>query len=331
MTEARERYRKLPGRRRGFIKGSSVWLGSGHLLLVKSTRFREEYKRFQLRDIQAIVVARTPRFAISTRAFTIGVLWLIAFFALRNTLPWAPAVLWSAAVCLVGAWIYVCAARSCACRIYTAVSRDDLPSLCRTWTARKFLDQVEPRIAQEQGVVEGNWAEAVEDRAIGPPLAAPPAPGMASAAAAAVPARSHTLASDIFLASLFADALLNVLTLHSAARGVEWASYGLAAVEVAGAIFIFFQYHRGILRAGLQNLAIATLIVMGAFYYARQIIAGLATAGAPAAQILPDPKALAAQPAYILLREVDAGVALVLGLAGVVLALLPDRKISSRV
>ncbi|HYW48074.1 MAG TPA: hypothetical protein VE959_34740 [Bryobacteraceae bacterium] len=329
MTAARERYRKLPGRRRGFIKGSSVWLGAGHLLLVRSSRFREEYKRFQLRDIQAIVVARTPRFAISTRAFTIGVLWLVAYMALRNTLPWAPAVLWSGAAGLVGAWIYVCAARSCACRIYTAVSRDDLPSLYRTWTARKFLAEVEPRIAQEQGVVESNWAEAVAGRAIGPPLATGPAPGAASPAATAAPARRRTLASDVFLASLFADALLNVLTLHSVARGPEWAAYGLAGVEVAGAIAIFFQYHRGILRAGLQKLAIATLIVMGVFYYAKQIIAGLATSSPASTQILPDPQALAAQPAYIFLREADAGIAVILGLAGLILSFLPDGRESS--
>ena len=58
--------RKLPGRRRGFLFGSSVWMGPDHLLLVKSARFREDYKRFYFRDIQAIVTAGAPRFHLST-------------------------------------------------------------------------------------------------------------------------------------------------------------------------------------------------------------------------------------------------------------------------
>ena len=48
-------------------------------------RFREEYKRYQLRDIQAIAIAQRPRFHISTRAFGIAILWLIAFASLLPT------------------------------------------------------------------------------------------------------------------------------------------------------------------------------------------------------------------------------------------------------
>src|SRR5580704_15159324 len=65
-------YRKLPGRRRGFIQKSSVWAGPDHLLLVRGSRFRDEYKRFYYRDVQAIAVARAPRFHISTRAAAIA-------------------------------------------------------------------------------------------------------------------------------------------------------------------------------------------------------------------------------------------------------------------
>ena len=320
-------YRKLPGHRRGFIKGSSVWLGADHLLLVKSTRFREEYKRFLLRDIQAIVVASMPRFAISTRAFSLGVLWLIVYFAARNRAPWAPAVLWTTALCLVGAWIYFCAASSCTCRIITAVSRDDLPSLYRNWTVRRFLAQVEPRIAQVQGVVEGNWAEEVEARHLGPPLANVAAPEGASAATPA-PAlnRKRTIATDIFVASLFAHALYTFLTLHSISNAAQWLGYGLAVVQLGLAIVIFFQYRRHILRSGMQTLAIVVLLAAGGGYYASQIIYGIATATSPGSQIVADPKVLATQPAYILLRQAEAAVAVALGIAGVVLSVMPNRQ-----
>ena len=107
MEKNRERYRKLPGHRRGFIFGSSVWLGSDHLLLVKSSRFREEYKRFYFRDVQSIVTAASPRFHISTRMGLIAAIWLAIFAAAsaydtgslsRFHLTW---VLWAIAVGLV--------------------------------------------------------------------------------------------------------------------------------------------------------------------------------------------------------------------------------------
>jgi len=62
------RYQKLPGHRRGFLRGSSLWLAPDHLLLVKSLRFREEYQRFYFRDIQSIGIADGPRFHLSTRS-----------------------------------------------------------------------------------------------------------------------------------------------------------------------------------------------------------------------------------------------------------------------
>jgi hypothetical protein len=309
-------YRKLPGRRRGFLKGASVWLGPDHLLSVKSLRFREEYKRFHLRDIQAIVVARGARFLFSTPDGLIVVLWLAVYFAARGRAPWVSPVLWAAAAGLAGSWLYVSIAHGCTCRIHTAVSRDPLPSIYRTWTAHKFLDQVEPLISQVQGVVEGNWVDSVVVPSHPlPPLLRDPAP-------TPVPGRSHTLASDLFVASLFADAALNLLTLYSTTRTSQWVWYGLAVAEVAGAIFIFLEHRRGILRAGLQKLAIAALITLGAVFYLKQILAGVAMGNRP---IMPDPAVLAALPSFRVLREVDAGVCLVLGLIGAALIVMPRQ------
>ena len=86
-------YRKLPGHRRGFLRGASLWLGSDHLLSVKSLRFREEYKRFYLRDVQAIVVAQCPRFHLSTRSSAIACLWVAVFLSTRLLAAWVPAAL----------------------------------------------------------------------------------------------------------------------------------------------------------------------------------------------------------------------------------------------
>ncbi len=322
MPAAGERYRKLPGSRRGFIRGSSVWMGSDHLLLVKSIRIREEYKRFHLRDIQAIVTARAPRFALSTRAAAIALLWVIVCLSAWNRWEWAPAVLWSVTACLVGAWVYVCTACSCVCRIYTAVSRDDLPSVYRTWTARRFLAVVEPAIGQVQGVVEGNWAEAIEDRTVGPARVSPPAVRGGEAPAAVAVARSRTWASDIFVASLFGDAALNLASLHLLTRTMQWVWYGLAFIQITCAIAIFWQRHRGVLRAGMQKLAVTTLVAMGIAYYARTAMLSVVSASN---QLFPDMTALSSLPGYILLREIQAAICVALGLAGVALMVRGPR------
>jgi len=301
------------------------------LLSVKSVRFREEYKRFHLRDVQAIVVARVPRFHLSTRAIGIACLWLVAMLIAGKIATWVSPLLVGLAVALVFTWLYVSFKESCRCRIHTAVSSDELPSIYRTWTARKFLAEVEPRIRQVQGVLEGDWAEAVESRDVGPPGTTRPIPSASPTAlltSPAVPAvvpsqstgtHSRTVVSDVFVASLFADALLNLATLHSLTRTVQWIWYALAFVQIGGAILIFLQHHRGILKAGMQKLAIATLIAMGVSYYLRQVLAGLPAGSRP---VLPDPAALATMPAYIVIREVDAAVCLALGIVGVVLVLM---------
>src|SRR5580698_2302749 len=40
---------------------SALWLGGDHLLLVETSGFTENYKRFYFRDIQAITVQETRR------------------------------------------------------------------------------------------------------------------------------------------------------------------------------------------------------------------------------------------------------------------------------
>src|SRR6185369_729803 len=171
-----ERYRRLPGRRRGILGGASVWLGSDHLLAVRSMRFRENYRRFYLRDVQAIAVARKPRFHLSMRSLAIAVTMFWTYLILRSLWDWADVAFWSLAFCLAAAWAVVSATFSCTCRIYTAVSREELPSIYRTWTARRFLAKVEPRIREVQGSIAPNWAEALESQAAGASEAPAPFP-----------------------------------------------------------------------------------------------------------------------------------------------------------
>jgi hypothetical protein len=193
-------------------------------------------------------------------------------------------------------WAFVSATCSCRCRIYTAVSSDDLPSVYRTWTARRFLAAVEPKIAEVQGVLEGQWAEAAESRDIGPPLAPGfMGPGIAGIApnADVTGARSHTPASDLLVAVLFASGLAAFLTLNSPVSTQRWWVIPLLLLKVGLALAVFVQHYKGKLQSGMQKVAIATLLVMGVMYYVEQLAAGFAAGAAtagkpnPMAQITP--------------------------------------------
>src|SRR5436309_15206831 len=66
-------YTKLPGRGWTWTGPSRVWLGEHHVLLVAGRTFFESYRRFFLKDIQAVIIRRTHAGKIWT-----GV-WALAF------------------------------------------------------------------------------------------------------------------------------------------------------------------------------------------------------------------------------------------------------------
>ncbi len=307
----RERYRKLPGRRRGLFRGASLWLGSDHLLSVKSLRIREEYKRFHFRDVQAIVVARAPRFHVSTLHLLAAILWLAAYLFAGNRRPHLTWMLWRLGAALLLAWRLISARWSCRCRIYTAVSREELPSIHRVWTARKFLDQVTPRIAEAQGTLPAGWAESAEAMSPGP-----------SAQSAIVPAdgdlihldaRVHTTAADIFVGTLWANAAANLLVLHSGSAAASWTQIFFSLALLAETVILFVQYHRGLLRRPMQRLAITNLAGLGAMYYVRQMVFSLSAAAKQPNADLRIPTFYAGDP---LTRGIGAGICLILGLVG---------------
>jgi hypothetical protein len=316
VADTRPIYRKLPGRRRGFVVSASLWAGADHLLSVRSARFQEQYKRFYFRDIQAIVITKVPRFVVPKRALAAALLVIAVWILSARAAPlggW----LWLLLAALTAAWIYISVAQSCTCRLYTAVSREDLPSLYRMWTARKALAEMERRIAEVQGVFTEDWAEAADLRVLGPaqagdrPTAAerPPAP-----------ARSRTWVSDVFLASLFADAVITFVEMRSPSSWLADVSVALTVAQFAGAIWIFVQRHRGILRIGMQRLAIVALLFIGGTTYAQMIGDSLAAARAGRRS----PMAARARPRSGIVRPIYSGGAALLAIAGFVLSFKPE-------
>jgi hypothetical protein len=243
-------------------------MGEDHLLSVKAWRFHERYRRFHYRDIQAIVVTKAPRFFVSVPLFCLIALFAMGIpFAYIAARPYAFWV-WPALLAMVALWVYVSAVDSCTCRLYTAVSREDLPSVYRTWTARKVLAQLEPRIAEVQGATPENWAEAVEDRTVGPrdPLLVElerqvgQVSGLTDQKAGQGPALP---VSWIFLASLVGSGVAAI------AGAAPWLLGLLFMGQTVTAVWVLIQCNRRQAPRGMRKVVIAALIFGVVILYAQ--------------------------------------------------------------
>jgi hypothetical protein len=227
-----------------------------------------------------------------------------------------------AALALAGVWIYISAAQSCRCRIYTAVSGDELPSVYRLWTARKFLAQVGPLIAQTQGALEGEWALAAEERTVGPSLAGHAlAERMHGAEPVEAGAPRRALSTDLFLASLFADAVVKLAPLPAALN--SWLPFTMPLVTIAGAIAVIAQHHRGRLKTGMNRVAVASLAAFGILYYVQSLSAGIA-AGVTAAKTGKQTVAVPLFTRSKAAQQAGAGFDAILVMVGLVVSLRED-------
>jgi hypothetical protein len=153
-------YCRLPGRARkrfGLLEfyWNRLWLADDHLLQVHMTAYSESYKRFYLKDIQAIVISRTT----SGRTANVILGSVAAGFGLAGLLA---AVWWKSppAGVLLGIWagILILAlllntlfGPTCVCRLHTAVHVEHLTSLGRLRTARKVVGMLKPLLEAAQG------------------------------------------------------------------------------------------------------------------------------------------------------------------------------------
>jgi hypothetical protein len=134
----------------------SLWLGPDHLLCVETNGYRENYKRFYFRDIQAIIVQQTRRRVIWNAILPVP----LAFGSLGLLAFWMAGQRNEAAIilCLIflGIFLLLFAINNllgtgCVCYLRTAVQIEQLPSLYRVPKARKVLAKIRPLIVAAQG------------------------------------------------------------------------------------------------------------------------------------------------------------------------------------
>jgi hypothetical protein len=152
-------YRRLPGKKKGFLVGyHTLWLGSDHLLQIYSRLGIEDYKRFYFNDIQAIITRKTATGKIQNSV--LGALaGLSALLAVIAGGGWS--VFWAVLAGLPALILLINYFRGPTCETYlmTAVQTERLHSLHRIKITQPVMNQLRSLIEQRQGRINPETAD----------------------------------------------------------------------------------------------------------------------------------------------------------------------------
>jgi hypothetical protein len=166
-------YRRLTRRARSLGGYSQLWMAPSHILLLRSTRFREHYARFALADIQAVVITELPsRMPLQTALGAVAALWMFGSTLMSSSFA-KGFFLVTGGIALAFAIADIARGPRCRCFLHTAVSREPLTPVGRMRTARNFLAQLQPAIEAVQGAVAVEQIQHLEDRSSSQSLGGP--------------------------------------------------------------------------------------------------------------------------------------------------------------
>jgi hypothetical protein len=154
MTEKTSEYRRLPGKKKGFLIGHyTLWQGSDHLLQIYSRLGVEDYKRFYFNDIQAIITRKSV--AGKFQNIALGVLsGLFCLFAVASGGGWSLFHAIIAAALLLILLINVIKGPTCETVLQTAVQTEKIPSLYRLKATQPVMNHLRSIVERHQGRVD---------------------------------------------------------------------------------------------------------------------------------------------------------------------------------
>jgi hypothetical protein len=138
---------------------TTIWLAGDHLLVRESTYgLSESYKRFYFRDVQAIIVRRSPRWIGWICVWAIFCVLFLLFYSSSHGKGWG----WLAcsAISFVLVMIQLIRGPTCVTHLVTAVQRELLGSLNTVRKARHALKTLVPLIEEKQGALDPAALEA---------------------------------------------------------------------------------------------------------------------------------------------------------------------------
>lgn len=277
MTVKKKEYNRLPGsglKRGSFLTLSgiraSMWTGEDHLLCLYSTGLSEDYKRFYYRDIQAITTQQTPHY--KTQIVILVLLSMVLAYP-SIALSGTPATIFMIMTGLFMAFLIVHVLRgpTCSCYLYTAVSKEELPSLNRLKNAITSLSIISPLIEEVQGRLRPEDIKVKSDE-----ITATVSTGIKTRISSSKTDRdvkyysghSHLLLFSILLLNGFinsADFFIN----HVSITGLSTVSYWILAVLV---IMALVKQHGTNIGTELRSLTWITLGYITLCYIAGTVI-----------------------------------------------------------
>jgi hypothetical protein len=179
------KYKRLAGSRCSLGKWHTLWLGEDHLLAVESNGYSEEYTRYYLKEIQAIVTRRSSwGMVLNIIAATLVAISLFAGIGGYENGPSPVSVtagIFGAFFLLLLLW-NLFRGPTCYCQLRTPVGIEKLHALDRIRSVRKVLEILRPLIGQLQGgITHEEIIELTGKYMDAPPAATPAAIGVKGA------------------------------------------------------------------------------------------------------------------------------------------------------
>jgi len=249
-------------------------MGPDHVLSVSGAGFSEEYKRFYLKDIQAIVIRRTSAWEVVNGIFG----GLTALFLLLTVL--GAFLGWSVAAMVVDAFfmflfsvpllVNLVAGPTCVCEIRTAVQTERLYCLSRMRKALRVTRELRAEIEALQGALapedaerlwldtESSAAQAIAQKVSAQPI--PPKPPGRDRPLKPYRSRAHDILFVFLLIDMLhtmADMLVRTVAVHSAGAFI---AVGL----IVSAVTALIKQQGTDLPRGIRNVAWGTVAYLGA-------------------------------------------------------------------
>ncbi|HPO87308.1 MAG TPA: hypothetical protein PLN86_15820 [Candidatus Hydrogenedentes bacterium] len=155
----------------------SLWDAGDHLIVMRTSDYRETSRRLYYKDIQALSCSptltrwRVNAVCMAGLLFTFLVLWGIGTYGYS---PLEPPTLYLT-LALVTPWLAVLIINSargptCICHVHTAVQSTELGSVRRLRVARRVFREIRERIENVQGKLDPTEAVAYLRERIAPPV-----------------------------------------------------------------------------------------------------------------------------------------------------------------